>query len=104
MAQREAFVKGAEYAHNTQWCTNAASPEVMAIRTYEMPKVKRPRVVADPEQKHRQWRVANGSEGPRLEVSSGSGWYGAHEWLPIPERVRVWADLLANPTEVVDAE
>jgi hypothetical protein len=104
MAQREAFARGGyllrdPFTPRDEWRRRAE-------REYPLPRVTRARVVRDTA--GIAWRVVDG----RLEFDRGderlepsqqwatTDWYGT---LRIgAERIRLWADLLANPTEEVE--
>lgn len=84
---------------------------VEAARRYPLPKVTRPRVVKDTD--GTRWRISEGrlqfmrGGGDWLcmlgESRSGSDRYGMG-LVPTPERIRLWADLLANPNEEVEQD
>lgn len=83
-------------------------------RLYPLPPKVQPRVVPDPTPGFCQsWRCVDG----RLQYRAiGEDWYDMRERLkgttvgegmclfPMPERIAMWADLLANPTESVPDE
>lgn len=83
---------------------------------HPMPKATRPRMVPDPEEGYSQgWRVADGvlQRHPHLDGASvdSTAWRGYptknHTELsgvlfPTPARIKLWADLWANPTELVE--
>ncbi len=73
-----------------------------AARLYPMPHVSRPRVVTDASK--REWRVVDGKLEYRGE--DHRPWSNAEgcSFFITSERVRILADLLANPTELVDAD
>ena len=78
--------------------------EGLADRLYPLPSITRPRVVKDPEAKDYEWRFHDG----RMQVRRGKNafdgggeWVCPCNWQPTAERVRLWADLLQNPTEEV---
>lgn len=78
---------------------NGAQP--LARRLYPLPTVTRPRVVTDT--KGRQWKVEDDILLTRHESSL---WLAAEDvrdafWFS-RERIRLWADLIANPTETVE--
>jgi hypothetical protein len=109
LRERKAFREGALAAVNEppQWHHQI---DTAAARRYPLPRVQRPRVVRDPHDDYEQeWRVVNG----RLEFRPPYGQWGeAHKrtdaiydgscLFPTPERIRMWADLLTNPTEQVE--
>lgn len=82
-------------------------------REYPLPKVTRFRVVPDPLSPCVDWRVIGVCGEPTLmcrtnDEEGRSIWKvypidngGVHH-MPTTERVKLWADLLANPTEMVD--
>lgn len=86
--------------------------EQAALR-YPLPKIERLRVVADPS--GTRYGPASGCVGALhwsvirgfLEPVNEQGflvkeWRERSDWYPTPERVAAWADLLGNPTEMVD--
>lgn len=64
-------------------------------KEFPLPKIERPRVVRDPEERMLHWTVRNG-ECALYEVDYPC------RFKPTAKRVALWADLLANPTELVD--
>lgn len=79
---------------------------------HPLPKVERPRVVKDPHVEFGQrWRCVGGElqyTGSLNDPPSDHSWHRLHKddtyhgcRIPTPERIRLWADLLANPTELV---
>lgn len=118
MAKREAFREGSRWL--SCWCScngayddyrwitgdSRGRPEEAAADRYKLPKVTRPRVVKEsggmafrfvgnPSEQFacieymssyepREWKQAHGSDN-HLAVTT--------------ERIRIWSDLLANPTE-----
>lgn len=88
-------------------CTEIGTPlsdawakvEREAAEMYQYPKVTRPRVEPDPEDSRVTWNyIPDGGFGWSWD---GSG--REPSVYPTPERVRLWASLLANPTEEVEA-
>lgn len=73
---------------------NELPPEYLRIR---------PRVVSDPHFPEKMWRVVNGiaqhNNYPRIEELWEDGSIGQ---LISQERVKMWADLFANPTIPLD--
>lgn len=73
-------------------------------REYPLPKVSRPRVL----QEHGtgfKMRYVNGHFEHHVDDGKGWRWSVGRESCAITqERVKMWADLLANPTELVEAE
>lgn len=104
--ERAAFVTGASYqwqrgcGYSGDWAANKAA--IAARELYPLPKVKRQRVVND--RAGISYRAIDGFIEWQL---TSDKWcrYSCHGAVPIPtsERVKLWADLLANPTEEVDA-
>jgi hypothetical protein len=81
----------------------------LAAERYPFPKVTRPRVVRDPHTTEFNWSTAPRAdlkEGHLRVVSVTRLGMRTHESLAnvhvTDERVKVWADLLANPTEEVE--
>jgi hypothetical protein len=110
MTKREVLI--ARHAYAKAWLAcggGCADGERAAASVYALPKATRPRVVQDPDTDYGQkWRVVDGV----IEHDGGSG--GArfrpafdHEFgiqpsfcsWPTPQRIALWADLLASPTE-----
>jgi hypothetical protein len=77
-----------------------------AAMTYPLPKVTRPRVVRDP-RGISSWgvRVPDGLTTPAIHLVTDGGEWCPTGWSHVAsaERVALWADLLARPTEEVDA-
>jgi hypothetical protein len=74
-----------------------------AEKRYPLPMVTRPRVVTD--SFAIAWRLADGALEFRL--SQSAPWRVTPHYGPMGvtvERIRLWADLLANPTEQVEDE
>ena len=102
LAQRDAYARG--LGEGTQYWGDDAVAK--ARHEYPLPKVTRPRVVDDPHV-FSQFKA----DGGKLYWRGGNtGWYAFDNvanppaFLPTEERVRLWADLLANPTEEVESE
>ena len=77
-----------------------------AERAFPLPTVTRPRVVADPEcPKHIRWSVSKVTDNVMCEVLEGDFWAlagaGHSAFFPTKGRVKLWADLYAEPTETV---
>ena len=98
-AERAAFTKG--------WMRDVILDEALgfdqkyiahrANTTYPLPKVARPRVVI---MDGTGWRCI----GARLEwQDQRTPWTASGQFMPTPKLVALWADLIANPTEEVDA-
>lgn len=77
-----------------------------AVERYPLPKVSRPRVVADPHMRDNavSWRVVDDVIQYRYNRDPviDSWIVGPPDFLPTRERVVMWADLLANPVEIVE--
>lgn len=109
MAQREAFIRGARYERDNDETTCAATriPDAANMH-FPLPRVSRPRVVRDETGMFQcNWRVVAGA----LECDTGTGWQrtdrdDSHDTRMFvhAERVRLLADLLAHPTEDVEAD
>lgn len=93
LREREAYVKGRfEAGKGLDWHARSRC-------LYPLPTITRPRVVKDPHSADIVWRCDGGVLQYRQgnhEWSMGPGY-----WYASPERVRLWAELLANPTEEV---
>lgn len=98
LREREAYKVGA-YRHATE---SVATDAIIAdaVRRYPLPS--RPRVVPDPHGQG-EWRVVDGKLCARNATITHSAWA---PWcaFPTPERVEMWAALLASPTEEVPDE
>lgn len=70
--------------------------EGVADYHFPLPKVTRPRVVVDPHNPRVTWSILG-------TVARHDGTWG-FEPAPTLERIKMWADLLANPTEEVEEE
>ncbi len=89
-----AFAKAAQFMD--QGDANYAAYEEVA--RYPLPMVERPRVEKDPHESF-EWTIVGRSLHVRriansTHVDLNAGVFGFH---PTPERVALWADLLANP-------
>lgn len=124
MAQREAFASGVRWLFAQGSAPHGLGKYVdepitrCAAQSLFSLKVKRPRVVADPHSGFTQrWRVRDGViEWESSWDGKGDTWeqlvaeYGFSTGHPgginvvTPRRIRVWADLLDNPTEESEAE
>lgn len=123
LAKREAFEEGATrvwtaFARETDACPHGwRGSNVLAAEAYPLPKSTRPRVMSDPNSLNgREWRCVGRQFETRVRESSrlaewhlvdwseyNRGAFVEHPLAPTPERVAMWADLLANPTEEVDS-
>jgi hypothetical protein len=103
LAKREGFCASAGYYGGPR-VLNTAEKE--APKIYPLPKATRPRVVVDPHFPDVQWRCSG--ESMLEEYTARCGWRSlaaaSHELVVTNPRIRLWADLLANPTEEVDGE
>lgn len=104
LAKREAFVAGSEW-HASSWTGSLAPLE--ANDRYPLPRVTRPRVVRmDRTVPGREFRVSGGNIESRTIGVGLDGqpfrWTALAQITPTPERIRILADLLANPTEEVE--
>lgn len=98
LAKREGFA-----THCKRMCGwSDKTAERVAAEEYPLPKITRPRVVTDSQ--GTEFRVRDGDllEGRRQDRPDNPGWGQFSAWDITPERIRLWADLLANPTEEVD--
>lgn len=115
--QRLSFVAGAQAAPHAEWDLETREKRrqrwtVVAAERYPLPKVERPRVVRDRTDSEVSWRIAGGVLQFRVGVAEwhvmhghagGNSRFGTDFTVSL-ERVAIWADLLANPTELVDAD
>lgn len=109
LREREAFARGAQWAwvNNYAQCAGAkfnhdGYVDGRAADHYPLPTITRPRVVKDPHKANTSWRCKDGLLWYSWTNKENQGWYtGTVLWNPTPERVKLWADLLANPTEEV---
>lgn len=101
LRERKAFARGA-YLFNVSSSMRCA--EDRAAKEYPLPKIERPRVV----QEHGtgfKMRYVNGDF--EHHVDDGKGWrrsFGSNSCAVTAERVKLWADLLERPTELVEAQ
>lgn len=105
LRERAAFEHGFRLARGGVGLVLYAPHE--AARVYPLPKVTRPRVLKDPEGNY-EYRITGDGEVQFRHTSDIGEWIdltGAPMWVGnmTVARVRVWADLLANPTEEVEA-
>ncbi len=106
------LVHGEAHAGGCRWCTAEEK------RRYPLPKLKRPRVVADPKSDQCEWSTELWHNGIRIivyrlkwetptvwrKVLNHSGTENDSGYVIEAERVKLWADLLATPSELVDDE
>lgn len=109
LRERAAYVNGLirgtarEFLHIVD-CEKAAKA------VFPLPPREEPRVVTDPSDADYRWTIVGGflrgryaatEEWLRAIEAQRKGHWSA--WAPLPARVAMWADLLANPTrQVVD--
>ena len=112
LAQRKAFVAGSN-AENAAWMkllsvnhTSGFDSIDASRKRYPLPKVTRPRVVNDPQELGLEYTVRNGILAHRQNGMKIGFWdaVAGSQIQPTAERCRVWADLLANPTEELECE
>lgn len=99
LCERAAFLAGinARPSLGDEWCGAACE----AAKRYPLPTVTRPRVVVDPHSGLVRWYVDG--QGQIVHEQIGPEFTLMADSWPTPERVALWADLLANPTETVEA-
>lgn len=98
--QREAFQTGWWLRHGEKRPFDDGSPaHRAAVQCYPLPKVTRPRVVHDGDY---DYKCEAGQLFWRGKVTGW--WHFDHKEPPTPtvDRVKLWADLLANPNEEVE--
>lgn len=75
---------------------------------YPLPNVTRPRIVKDPEWPGHEWRFVDGGLQLRATKPFAPADEGWMRWMdfrvlsesaPLPKRVAMWAELIANPNE-----
>ncbi len=100
--ERKAFEDGMVRGSAREF-TNIARVRQAASEAYPLPKITRPRVVDDPHdcQEGSAWRVVEGRIEYRWKGDKPSAWRQYASSPITPERVAMWANLLANPTEEV---
>jgi hypothetical protein len=115
MRERVAFAKGMrENRCDPQVCACPACATAIheATRRYPLPRIRRPRVVADNREGHRrEFRVFEGQMQTRSIrqpywscVENGHTNADGTGLAIDAVRVKLWADLLASPLEEVEAE
>jgi len=105
LRERTAYVRGRHESLTARPMvqSEAREYEKEAASRYPLPKVTRARVVQDPHDSSMHWRVGDERYTPlQFSVNGGSWQYGLGSMCATDKRVRVWADLLANPTEEVE--
>lgn len=117
LRERAAYVAHAiDYAFATGRSLNEPEVKRAAAERYPLPTVTRPRVVADPfptspiEWCALPW-AGTGKAAIHVRRVPGGEWrvwtqesVAAASCVVTAERVALWADLLANPTETVEAD
>ena len=117
LAKRNAFVDGSYWGYNASQEAAAKSVGVLGAwsradadmaseSAYPFPKVTRPRVVQDEVDGY--WAVVDGALrwstfGGGTGLICVNGGFRTELLKPTPTRVAMWADLLKNPTEEVEA-
>jgi hypothetical protein len=103
---REAYVQGIARGYGSYIPFDKAKG--IAAERYPLPQITRPRVVKDPDKEFSQlWRCVDGvieHDGAMSSWRSAFGKGPLHPSLlvwPTVERIKLWADLLARPTEEV---
>lgn len=121
LRERAAWIKGARFAeenHTAVHPLNCEPCREYAASLYCLPRVTRPRVVADPHKDARGWDQLWRAVAGKVQWRGCSGeWYdlgipgtsqladGGRQIMDVTrERALLWADLLANPTETVEDE
>ena len=95
-ALRIAFMDGVRYASGQTDLAYHYKAADAANNRYPMPTVDVRRVVKDPEDPRCDWRYRDDG----LEARDHKGdWIERPYTAVTPERVAMWADLIANPTE-----
>jgi hypothetical protein len=90
MAKREGYTRNCSNSHCALCATRAKE-------LFPLPKITRPRRLKD--STGTRWRFNEG----RLECFDNSIWTeGPFYTMATPERIRIWYDLLENPTEEVE--
>jgi hypothetical protein len=110
LRERAAYTRGVVEGrtHNApRWSSDAIA--IRAGRHYPRPTVTRPRVVRDPLDASIEWTVLyDHLHWRRVAGDSATDWMLGPQGAPLgrvtAELCRVWADLLANPNEDVEAE
>lgn len=99
LCERAAFLAGinARPSLGDEWCGAACE----AAKRYPLPTEQRPRVVHE---EGLEWCVIDGALHHRQSSPSGLRWLQTNYAEPTAARIAMWADLLANPTETVEAE
>lgn len=109
LRERAAFLKGRK---NRPLCVNAGPDCPSCVReaadTFPLPKVTRVRIVRDSAVfgLHHEFAVIGGEvRERRVEADNMKfDWREPSGWLLNAAVIGVWADLLANPLEIVEAE
>lgn len=112
-AKRNAFLSGRVDRGETGQLSGVEA-ERRAREMYPLPKVTRPRVLDDPHVAGAKWKLYP-NLAPMLgefgvahpDIYDGDFYTPSKELnlgVPTTARVKLWADLIANPTEEVEAE
>ena len=99
LCQQAAFEEGcrAVFRHE-EGVTSWQGSRTLARKRFPLPKMTRPRVVHDHNDRC-DYRAMNGTIERRDEWQD---WRLVNDTPPTARRVKLWADLLANPTEEVE--
>lgn len=101
---RSAYLDGTLYSHHSHSSeSHARALESELAKRYPLPKVTRRRVLPDPVDPAVEWAVIDGRLAVRYRQLQ-SPWEREPQRTIMPERVAMWADLLARPTEECEAE
>lgn len=107
-ARRDAYVSCLLGPHVRHSHTLSESIEAAKL-VYPMPKVTRPRIVQDPHD-FKVWRMSeSGAAAVWARADSGPAFSSQLKWIVLlgdiiatAERIAMWEDLRANPTELVE--
>jgi hypothetical protein len=78
-----------------------SADEMEALDRYRRSCFVRPRIVVNSD--GIQWKIDDGKVvGADLQDQQNGVWYGTNMFMTTNERIRIWADLLNNPTVSVD--
>lgn len=96
--ERAAWVEGFLCGADNHSATVRSIALGAAVRHYPLPKITRPRVVAD--EFGVQWKVVDGEVV--LHANGDDGGIDVNDYNTTTKRILLWADLLNNPTEEVE--
>lgn len=107
-AHRSAYASGLLDGHSKH-SRGLVDCVIAANKAYPMPKVERKRIVQDPHD-FRVWRMSeSGAAAVWARADSGPGISSQLKWIVLlgdiiatAERIAMWEDLRANPTELVE--